>query len=238
MISSWRKFRNIATRPQEYPVGRGEEIVREIHLPYGKVHGVKDFFIHLLTITIGLLIALSLDGLVEYQHHRHLAREAEDGLRAEIAHNAQEIGRQRQMIKDGQNKLETTLKSLAEMRAHPHAKRGPIYLLFGLGAFDDMAWKTAQNTGAITYMPYKDAQAFSNIYLEQEVYLRMVLLNAEDLGSADSLFISHPDDWVPSPAQIDMVTDRIGKVQFDLVILSSVVYTLDNTYQKFESEHK
>lgn len=210
----------------------------DIHLPHGKLIGIKEFFLHLFTITIGLLIALSLEGWVEFEHHRHLAHQAEDGLRAEIANNVHEADRQRQMIKDGQKKLETTQKTLAEMRAHPHAKRGPLLLQFGVGGFDDMSWKTAQNTGAIAYMPYKDAQTFSDIYVVQDIYLKMGLNELEDVANATSLFISHPDDWVPSPAQIDIETDRIGKVQYDLVMLSGVVDNLDTIYKKFESEHK
>ena len=74
----------------------------DIHLPHGKMLGVKEFFLHLFTITIGLFIALSLEGLVEYQHHRHLAHEAEDGLRAEISNNTHKVVRELQTIKDEQ----------------------------------------------------------------------------------------------------------------------------------------
>lgn len=210
----------------------------DILLPQGKLLGVKEFFLHLFTITIGLFIALSLEGWVEYRHHQHLAHEAEDGLRAEIANNALEVVRQRQMIIDDQKKLEADLKILAELKAHPHSKMGHIDLSVSLGDFDDMAWKNAQNTGALAFMPYKDAQSFSDIYILQDVYFKTVLNSLNDRGNATSLFISHPRDWVPSPAQIDMETDRIGKVQFDLLTLSSVADQLERTYQKFVSENK
>lgn len=210
----------------------------DIHVPHGKQIGAKDFFLHLCIITIGLLIAMGLEGWVEVEHHRHLAREAEAGLRAEIANNEHELVRQRQQINDGKKLMEDDLKILAEMRVHPHAKRGPLNLVFSLGPFDDMSWKTAQTTGAIAYMPYKDAQSFSNIYDFQDVYRRYVLLDIDDLGNANSLFFSHPDDWVPSPAQIDIETERIGKVEYNLMTLSSLAYNLDKTYKKFDAKHK
>jgi len=212
--------------------------VIDIHVPHGTQLGVKDFFLHLFIITLGLLIALSLERWVEQVHHRHLAREAEAGLRAEITNNEHELVRQRQQINDGQKLMGADLKVLAEMRSHPHAKRGPLNLMFSLGSFDDISWKTAQTTGAIAYMPYKDAQSFSDIYAFQDVYLRSVLLDLEDLGNADSLFISHPDGWVPSTAQIDIETERIGKVEYNLITLSSLANNLDNTYKKFDAEHK
>src|ERR1035437_4195407 len=170
-ISPWRKFCDIATPPQEYPVG-WEDIVLDVHAPYGKLHGIRDFFLHLFAITIGLLIALSLEGWVEYEHHQHLAREAEDGLRVEIADNTHEVVRQRQTIKDD-------LKVLAEWRAHPHVK-GHIDLTLNLGSFDNMAWKNALNTGALTFMQYKDAQNFSDIYDYQDIYFKTVLNSLDD----------------------------------------------------------
>ena len=208
----------------------------DVHVPHGKMIGVKDFFLHLLTIVIGLLIALGLEGWVEYEHHRHVAHQAEDGLRAEIANNAHLVGPIRQQIKDHQKELEANQKFLAEMRAHRHATGSRITL--GSGKFDDISWKTAQNTGAIAYMSYKDAQTFSNIYLEQDEFLRVGRLSTEDTLNCASLFNSHPDDWVPSPAQNDIITDRMGKAQQDLMLLVAIVNELDERYQKFESEHK
>jgi hypothetical protein len=87
-------------------------------------------------------------------------------------------------------------------------------------------------------MPYKDAQTFSDIYLQQDWLSQVALQLLEELTNSGSLLVSHPDDWVPSPAQIDIETDRIGRMQFRLLILSSGVDELDKTYKKFESEHK
>jgi hypothetical protein len=215
-----------------------EEIVLDIHLPHGKPHGIKDFFIHLFTITVGLFIALSLEGLVEHRHHQHLAREAEDGLRAEIANNAKEIAHQREQIKDHLKQLQEDQNILAAWRANPHTKMGRISLGSEFESFDDMSWKNAQNTGALAYMPYKDAQSFSDIYLEQDSLSNDARQVADEIINSASLFVSHPDHWVPSPAQIDIESDRIGRAQVRLYVLSQGVDALDKAYQKFESEHK
>jgi hypothetical protein len=39
----------------------------DVHPPHEKMHGFKDFLLHLLTITIGLLIALGLEGYDTHQ---------------------------------------------------------------------------------------------------------------------------------------------------------------------------
>src|SRR4051794_19559960 len=60
----------------------------DVHPVHEKIHGWRDFLLHLLTITIGLFIALSLEGLVQWHHHRELVHEAEMSLHTEIRANA------------------------------------------------------------------------------------------------------------------------------------------------------
>ena len=36
----------------------------DVHAPHEPIHTWRDFFIHLITITVGLLIAISLEGMV------------------------------------------------------------------------------------------------------------------------------------------------------------------------------
>jgi len=38
----------------------------DVHPPHGAIHGWRDFFVHLIVITLGLLIALGLEGIVEW----------------------------------------------------------------------------------------------------------------------------------------------------------------------------
>src|SRR6185437_9526199 len=96
----------------------------DVHPPHERMHGFRDFALHLMTITIGLLIALSLEGCVEWQHHRHLLHDAENGLRIEIEHNSQAIPSLRNEIADQEKELDSDLSVLDEMKAHPHAKHG------------------------------------------------------------------------------------------------------------------
>ena len=63
----------------------------EIHPPHGPIHSLKEFSLQLVTITAGILIALSLEGLVEWNHNRALVREARTTISREIADNRKEL---------------------------------------------------------------------------------------------------------------------------------------------------
>ena len=56
----------------------------DIHPPH-PIHTWKDFGIQLVTITAGILIALSLEGVRESIHDRAIVREARENIRREIA---------------------------------------------------------------------------------------------------------------------------------------------------------
>ena len=59
----------------------------DVHPPHEAAHTWKDFFIHIATIVIGLLIAIGLEQTVELIHHRHQRRDAEDRIRAQAERN-------------------------------------------------------------------------------------------------------------------------------------------------------
>jgi len=55
----------------------------DVHPPHEAVHTWKDFFIHIATICVGLLIAIGLEQTVETLHERHEAAELRETLQAE-----------------------------------------------------------------------------------------------------------------------------------------------------------
>ena len=55
----------------------------DVHPPHTTPHSWRDFFIHIATITVGLLIALSLEQTVLAFHHREQRHQLEHDLRAE-----------------------------------------------------------------------------------------------------------------------------------------------------------
>ena len=63
----------------------------DVHAPEHRVSGLRDFLVHMFTITCGLLIALGLENAAEAWHHRNEKREAEEKIRQELKENQQSI---------------------------------------------------------------------------------------------------------------------------------------------------
>jgi hypothetical protein len=50
-------------------------------------HGWRDFFVHIATIVVGLLIAIGLEQVVEHIHQRYELRELRESLQREADAN-------------------------------------------------------------------------------------------------------------------------------------------------------
>jgi hypothetical protein len=213
--------------------------VLDVHPPHEPVHGWRDFILHLTTITIGLLIALSLEGLVEWQHHRHLVHDAEAGLQTEIRGNAKEM----QSALDGLHKEQDDLsKDVAYLKlikqTHSMPSKGSLSIGFGIRDFEDVSWRTAQVSTAISYMSYDLAQEYSDIYLSQSHLADSEKQAARDTIIALGPFLNTDKDGPAQTAEeAQALIDKIQVLQGQLLLVDSFMKGLDAEYKKFLSAH-
>jgi len=203
------------------------------------MHGLRDFFLHLTTITIGLLIALSLEGIVEWQHHRHLVQDAEASLHAEIKGNADNIDGVLADVHKRQVALKHdvyVLNYIAANGKYPEDKHMSVN--FQIVAFQGVAWKTAQSTGALAYMPYDLAQDYSSIYMQQDLVTVAQQQAARDSVLAIGPFINEPDDSAPpSREQAQSIVEKIEVLQGQLILVDSFMQGLSEGYKQFLAAH-
>ncbi len=84
----------------------------DVHPPHTPVHGIRDFLLHLFTITIGLLIALSLEAAVEGMHHRHLVHQARENIRDEVRENLARLAKDKRGVASNEAMLREYIKLL------------------------------------------------------------------------------------------------------------------------------
>jgi hypothetical protein len=213
--------------------------VIDVHPPHEPAHSWTDFLLHLGTITIGLLIALSLEGCVEWQHHRHLVHDAEASLQLEIENNAKGT----QGALDDLHRQQATLKQdvvvLKEIeRTHKMPEHGHIEVAFRIHGFEDVGWKTAQSTGALSYMPYDRAEAYSDIYGEQDALKMSEQQAARDTILALGPFLNSAEsDPDPTPTQLEGLQEKIEVLQGQLLLVDTFMKGLDGAYKKFLAAH-
>lgn len=60
----------------------------DVHPPEHSIRTWRDLLTHVAVMTIGLFIALMLESLVEYAHHRHIVHQARENIRQECSTTA------------------------------------------------------------------------------------------------------------------------------------------------------
>jgi hypothetical protein len=108
-------------------------------------------------------------------------------------------------------------------------------LEFKMEAFDNTAWKTAQATGAFTYMPYAEVETFSSIYYMQDQVNRVQQEAVNDALGAAALLVTKPKGERPSPAEIGEIIPRLGMFKMRLIFLTALIDTLERNYQDYRT---
>lgn len=142
----------------------------EVHAPHEPIHSWRDFFIHIATITIGLLIAIALEQTVEWIHHRHIVHVARENIRHEMQTNRREASIDLRSVQaDADNMQQNIVKGRA-LRLDRHAlDHSHVNSELSWSSFDEAAWDSARNSGALTFMPPEEVQRYSDVYHEQEI---------------------------------------------------------------------
>src|SRR5215467_12437773 len=98
-----------------------KESSMEIHPPHA-IRTLRDFLLALLTVFIGILLALGLEGLITWGHNRALVREARTNIASEIRNNTESIDQALQEFPGRKAGLEKIIGAMRDMEA---GKPGP-----------------------------------------------------------------------------------------------------------------
>jgi hypothetical protein len=142
----------------------------DIHPSHQAARSWKDFFIHLGTIVIGLLIAISLEQSVEAMHHRQEVRETRTALQAEHQENVERFHRNVRKHLVSLALMHTNLRVLMYLREHPGTPEAklPGAVLWPIFQEEPLtaAWSTAERTNVIALMPAEEVRKLTADYFQ------------------------------------------------------------------------
>lgn len=203
----------------------------DVHPLHGGIHSWRDFFVHLIVITLGLLIALGLEGIVEWGHNRHLVHTAEANLTAELQENRRTLAGDLRFLNAAQKQFQSDLAILSSFKGTNHAT-GELRFNWTWNGPASAAWDTARNTGAVALMNYDSAERYSSIYSQQalvgtvsQVFLRDIYQTGAPLEGGRGL-----KDL--KPAELDTMIANAQQTLADLQYLRDVSESLARLYQE------
>lgn len=202
----------------------------DVHPPHGAIHSWRDFFVHLVVITLGLLIALGLEGVVGWGHNKHLVHTAEANLRAELLANRKILADDFRFLNNAQRQTESDLSILSAFKGTNHAS-AELTFHWTWNSPESAAWDTARNTGAVALMNYQTAQTYSDIYAQQatvaaqSAFIRDIYRTSAPLEGGRGL-----KDL--KPAELDTMTANAQQTLADLKYLRDLSDSLARLCEK------
>lgn len=165
----------------------------DIHPPASPILTFKEALVHLGIVTIGILIALSLEGLLEWQHHEHLIHEAKQNIADELRDNDNELQHFLQAVPKFRSNYNQALDYLGAAEAHHPLGAGTITIGLSTPELSTASWTTAQTMGALGLMDYRDVKRYAAVYELQANFLRLQSRTMDAVVAAMTTFQRNED---------------------------------------------
>ena len=146
----------------------------------------SDYFFQFVIITVGVLIALLINGLVEWNRDRELVAEARTTIAQEIAANKKDLESSLSGLAIEKTRLEAAIRFASEMLATKETTVNELQLHLNLADLSSTGWLTAARTGALGHMPYDEVQKYSRLYDLQDLFTDQQRRMLERLGTDGS----------------------------------------------------
>jgi hypothetical protein len=179
----------------------------DVHPIDARLHGWRDFFIHIATIVVGLCIAVGIQQLVETIHNHYQIIETREALRLERESNRETLAGNEASWRWGIAELQNNLLVFKYLQRHPGTpqEKLPGVLLWASSdyKFASAVWDATEKSGVVALLPREEIEANSSLYF----FLRKV----NDIGyetaratkEAERYDLSDADPSHLSPAQVD-----------------------------------
>ena len=197
--------------------------------------------VHLALITVGVLIALSFEGVASWREHRALVREARLNLTNELRDNIKELSNRLQKLPEEKQNLEHALdvaQLLADRKKFEQLK-GSMSVQLGFTTADlrSASRTTAEVTGAFGLMDYDEVKKYATVYGHQDLYMRFSSDAMQNLSRtlATVGIFEHPES--ASAREFEDCKAQIRLALAGLITEEQLGQSLLKEYQSVLQEH-
>jgi len=186
----------------------------EVHPPHGGIHSWRDFWIHLGTITVGLLIAISLEQSMEWMHRVHERHVLQGELRDEGDENVKAVQVDIERLRFWRTGMVARRKDVQQMIASGGKLKLPFRMIPPRGAValpSESTWDSAKASGKVALLPDYQSDVYSFLYQENELlktqFESIFMLSSEKLvfeRGFDAKFADSGEDGTPDMASMSV----------------------------------
>jgi hypothetical protein len=209
----------------------------DIHAPHQSIPSLKEGLVHLTLITLGVLIALSFDGIASWREHRALVREARANLASELRDNRNELSNRLKNIATERRNIDRAHEVVTTLMQHRQVE-GEFGLAFDTADLRDASHATAQVTGAFALMDYDEVKKYASVYELQALYVRLHNDAFQSVSGPLALADIVARNETPSPRELEDVRLQLRRMGASLTIEEQIGAALLKGYDSMLQEHR
>lgn len=199
-----------------------QDAMLDVHPPHAAIHGWRDFFIHIATITIGLLIALGLEQTVEYVHHLDQLATVRQEIAAELDANRRIATLNEKEFARVGAALAKDMEILRTARAQNAPVTGDLDYEWLFYRTPDGAWQAAKENGVLSLVPHDELRGYVYDYAVFAAFMEALTAANLEMEVAGAIARRAPDNGL-SPKDIDdliaATSNSQGKIAFAVKLL-------------------
>ena len=211
----------------------------DVHPPHQAAHTWKDFFIHIATIVIGLLIAVGLEQTVERLHNAEVRKELQKELQGQSHGNSSYIREDVRIAEgwfDWAQQQRQTLQAAKPSTPIVFNMRPADIVLFP----DTGVWLAAKDNGRTALLTTEEQVWYSDLYrMEQRAFAPEI--GAHDrlvatLSQLDKTLLPHVQSFSTDKVTLSPLTaDQVSSVQGALLGVQEAARDLDRELLVFDA---
>lgn len=198
--------------------------------PAAAKYAVVDYVFSFITITAGVLIALLINGLVEWNANRELVAEARATINREIADNKKDLDATLAGIAGDLAKFDAAIQFASEMMATKKTSVNELNFHINLAELSSTSWRTAERTGALGHMDYEEVQRYSKLYDLQDLVVEQQRNLVSRLGEATAILNADFDPDNPNPKDLEFFRERVMVLRAHLGVHEQMAKRLAENY--------
>jgi len=200
-----------------------------------KKYNVADYAFQFITVTAGVLIALFIDGLSDWNSNRQLVAEAKATIAREVADNLTELSGLSKSVAATNAEIDNAQRLADDLLSKGKTDVHTLSLNFHLATLNSSGWMSADRTGAVGNMPYEEVKKYSELYGLQALFDTQQRKAIDLVAASTALMVGNVDPTKAGKEDLTRLRQELMLLRANLYVTDQLGQQLLEAYRKFQS---
>jgi hypothetical protein len=200
-----------------------------------KKYNFADYAFQFITVTAGVLIALFIDGLADWNNTRQLVAEARATIAREVGDNLTELSGLSKSVASAIGQIDNAQRFADDLLSKARTDVHTLSINFNLATLNSSSWLSADRTGAVGHMSYEEVRKYSELYALQALFDTQQRKAIDLVAASTALLAGNVDPTTASKEDLSRFRQELMLLRANLYVTDQLGQQLLEAYRKFQS---